>query len=50
MSLSGIFGQIVALIGAVTVLLRRRAGGAYPPAVGSEPAIPASRPQGIPTL
>jgi glucose/arabinose dehydrogenase len=50
MSLSGIFGQIVALIGAVTVLLRRREGGAYPPAVGSEPAIPAARPQGIPTL
>ncbi|MGH6921235.1 MAG: PQQ-dependent sugar dehydrogenase [Geminicoccaceae bacterium] len=50
MSLSGIFGRIVALIGAVTVLLRRREGRAHPPALGSTPAIPAARPQGIPTL
>jgi glucose/arabinose dehydrogenase len=50
MSLSGIFGRIVALIGGVTVLLRRRAGGAHEPALGSDPAIPAARPQGIPTL
>ena len=31
MSLSGIFGRIVALIGAVTVLLRRREGRAHHP-------------------
>ncbi len=50
MSLSGIFGRMVALVGAVTVLLRRREGGAYEPALGSTPAIPAAKPQGIPTL
>jgi glucose/arabinose dehydrogenase len=50
MSLSGIFGRMVALIGDVTVLLRRREGGAHEPALGSDPAIPAARPQGIPTL
>jgi len=50
MNLSGIFGRMVALIGAVTVLLRRREGGAHEPAWGSAPAIPAARPQGIPTL
>ena len=49
MSLSGIFGQIVAWIGAALILLRRR-DGAHEPAMGSAPAIPAARPQGIPTL
>jgi glucose/arabinose dehydrogenase len=49
-SLSGIFGRMVALIGAVTVLLRRREGGAHEPALGSAPVIPPARPQGIPTL
>jgi glucose/arabinose dehydrogenase len=48
-SLSRIFGQIIALIGAVTVLLRRREG-AHAPALGGAPAIPAAKPQGIPTL
>ena len=43
------FGQIIALIGAVTVLLRRREG-AHAPALGGTPAIPAAKPQGIPTL
>jgi hypothetical protein len=50
MNLSGIFGRMVALIGAVTVLLRRREGSAYAPALGSNPVIPAAKPQGIPTL
>jgi glucose/arabinose dehydrogenase len=50
MSLSDVFGRIVALIGAVTVLLRRREGSAYAPALGSDPAIPPAKPQGIPTL
>lgn len=50
MSLSGIFGRIVALIGDVTVLLRRREGRALAPAFGSAPSIPAAKAQGIPTL
>ena len=49
MSLSGIFGRIVAWIGAALILLRRREG-AHEPAMGSAPAIPAAKPQGIPTL
>jgi hypothetical protein len=50
MSISGIFGRIVALIGAAAILLRRREGGVHEPALGSTPAIPAAKPQGIPTL
>jgi hypothetical protein len=50
MSLSGIFGRVVALIGAATILLRRREGRAHEPALGSTPVIPAAKPQGIPTL
>ena len=52
MSLSGIFARIVALIGAATVLWRRRREGGEPePAWGSTPAIPAAKPQGsVPTL
>ena len=49
MSLSGIFGRIVALIGAVAIVVRRQ-GGRLEQAVGSAPVIPAARPQGIPTL
>ena len=49
MSLSGIFGRIVALIGAVAIVVRRQ-GGRLAQAVGSAPVIPAARPQGIPTL
>ena len=50
MSLSGIFGRIVALIGAVAIVVRRQ-GGPLEQAVGSAPAIPAARPQSsIPTL
>jgi glucose/arabinose dehydrogenase len=50
MSLSDIFARIVALIGAAAILLRRLRGGAHEPAFGSNPAIPAARRQGIPTL
>jgi glucose/arabinose dehydrogenase len=41
---------MVALIGDATVLLRRREAAAYQPALGSTPAIPVAKPQGIPTL
>jgi hypothetical protein len=51
MSLSGLFARIVALIGAAAILWRRLQGGALEPAVGSNPVIPAAKPQGsIPTL
>jgi glucose/arabinose dehydrogenase len=51
MSLSGIFARIVALIGAAAILWRRLQSNALEPAVGSNPVIPAARPQGsIPTL
>jgi glucose/arabinose dehydrogenase len=50
MSLSTIFGRLVALIGDATVLLRWREGVAHQPAFGSSPTIPAAKPQGIPTL
>jgi glucose/arabinose dehydrogenase len=49
MSLSGIVGRIVALIGAVAIVVRRQ-GRRLEQAVGSAPVIPAARPQGIPTL
>ena len=51
MSFSGIFAQLVAMIGSVAVMLRRMQGGTPAQAVGSAPAIPAAKPQGsIPTL
>jgi glucose/arabinose dehydrogenase len=51
MSLSGIFAQVVALIGAVAIRLRHRRDGPQKPAFGSAPAIPTAKPQGsIPTL
>jgi glucose/arabinose dehydrogenase len=51
MSLSGIFGRAVALIGDATVLLRHRDGGPQEPALGSKPVIPTAKSQGsIPTL
>jgi glucose/arabinose dehydrogenase len=51
MSLSGMFAQVVALIGAAAIQWRRLRAGAPAPAWGSAPAIPAARPQGsIPTL
>jgi glucose/arabinose dehydrogenase len=48
--LSGLFARIVALIGAVMVVLRRWQSGDPAQAVGDAPAIPAAKPQGIPTL
>ena len=48
MSLSGIFGHLVALIGAVLIWWRR--DGEHAQAVGGTPAIPTAKPQGIPTL
>jgi glucose/arabinose dehydrogenase len=51
MNMSGIFAQIVALIGAVALRWRRLQGATPAPAWGQAPAIPAARPQGaIPTL
>ena len=51
MSLSGIFANMVALVGDAAILWRRLQGACIEPAVGSTPAIPAARPQGsIPTL
>ncbi|MFL5332900.1 MAG: PQQ-dependent sugar dehydrogenase [Geminicoccaceae bacterium] len=50
MSLSGLFGRAVALIGAGVILWRHRDGGPSGPAVGAAPSIPTARQQGIPTL
>src|ERR1019366_2722904 len=51
MSMSGIFARIVALIGAVALVWRRRQGAAPEPAWGSAPVVPVAKPQGaIPTL
>jgi glucose/arabinose dehydrogenase len=48
--LSDIFARIVALIGAAAILLRRLTSGTHKPTFGSNPAIPAAKRQGIPTL
>ena len=51
MNASGAFAQIVALVGAGAVAVRRVTGGVHAPALGSTPAIPTAKPQGdIPTL
>jgi glucose/arabinose dehydrogenase len=51
MSLSGIFAQFVALVGAVALQWRRLQGVPQEPAWGSAPVVPAAKPQGaIPTL
>ena len=51
MSLSGLFGRVVAVVGDVTVMLRHRGDPPLPQAAGAAPAIPAARPQGsFPTL
>lgn len=51
MSLSGIFAQIVALIGAAALQWRRLQGVPREAAWGSDPVVPAAKPQGsIPTL
>jgi hypothetical protein len=51
MSLSGIFAEVVALIGAGAIKVRHRKDGAHAPAYGLQPTIPEARPQGaVPTL
>jgi glucose/arabinose dehydrogenase len=51
MSLSALFARLVALVGAVMIVWRRRSAGALAQAVGNTPAIPAAKPQGsLPTL
>jgi glucose/arabinose dehydrogenase len=51
MSVSGIFAQIVALIGGVALRWRRLQGVPQEAAWGSAPVVPAAKPQGaIPTL
>jgi glucose/arabinose dehydrogenase len=51
MSLSGIFAQIVALVGAAALQWRRLQGVPQEAAWGSAPVVPAAQPQGsIPTL
>jgi glucose/arabinose dehydrogenase len=50
MSLSGLFGRAVALVGAGVILWRHRDGGPSGPAIGTAPSIPTARQQGIPTL
>ena len=51
MSLSGIFANMVALVGDAAILWRRMQGSVQQQAVGATPTIPAARPQGsIPTL
>jgi glucose/arabinose dehydrogenase len=51
MSLSGMFANVVALVGEAAIQWRRLQGTPQQQAVGPAPAIPAARPQGsIPTL
>ncbi|KQT52899.1 MULTISPECIES: PQQ-dependent sugar dehydrogenase [unclassified Aureimonas] len=51
MSLSGIFAEVVALIGAGAVKVRHRKDAIRAPAYGTAPTIPEARPQGaVPTL
>src|ERR1700729_3409731 len=51
MSLSGIFAQIVALIGAAALQWRKLQGTAPEPAWGNTPVVPVAKPQGaLPTL
>jgi glucose/arabinose dehydrogenase len=50
MAVSDVFARVVAMVGGAAILMRRGAGEPGEPAFGSAPAIPAARPQGIPTL
>ena len=51
MSISRLFAQVVAAVGAAMVFLRRAADGAHKPAWGGDPTIPAGKAQGsLPTL
>ncbi len=44
------FAKVVAMIGAAAILARRQDGARTPRAFGATPAIPAAKPQAIPTL
>lgn len=48
--MSSIFARLVAMLGAVMILMRRWGSETPPPATGTSPAIPVARPQAIPTL
>ncbi|KKL54448.1 hypothetical protein LCGC14_2265290, partial [marine sediment metagenome] len=48
--MSSLFARLVAMIGATMILMRRWGTSSEPPAVGTAPAIPQAKPQGIPTL
>ena len=51
MSVSGVFAQMVALVGDAAIMWRRLQGSVDQQAVGTTPAIPTAKPQGsIPTL
>jgi glucose/arabinose dehydrogenase len=51
MSFSGVFAQVVALVGAGAIQWRRLRSGPHEQAVGTSPTIPAAKPQGaLPTL
>ena len=42
--------RLVAMIGGLMILMRRRSGVVTTPAIGTAPQIPKAKPQGIPTL
>ena len=50
MSLSGIFAQIVAIVGGTMIMMRRWGADTEVPAIGGAPMIPEAKPQSIPTL
>jgi glucose/arabinose dehydrogenase len=50
MAFSDMFARVVAMVGGAAILARRCGASPHQPAVGSSPAIPEARPQGIPTL
>jgi glucose/arabinose dehydrogenase len=50
MSLSSLFARLIAVIGGVMILLRRRDATAWTPAMGASPAVPEAKSQAIPTL
>ena len=48
--MSSLFARLVAMIGAVLVLMRRSSERGNAPAFGDAPSIPLAKPQGLPTL
>jgi glucose/arabinose dehydrogenase len=48
--MSGLFARIVALIGSAMIFMRHRRDAPHAQALGETPAIPAARPQRVPTL